>query len=310
MSDAGRGSHRERPAVLPRRPALGLALAGGAAALAAAGCGAGAPTPAGGETPPTLRVGLVPNQAPDRIRAQYQPFGDYLQAALQQPIELFVATDYTGVVEAMASDKLDLAYFGGLTYAQAERRADVAPLVTEVDRETGTKQYYSAVVVRSDGPIRALADLKEPGRKFAFGDINSTSGSLYPRILLDRAGIGSFTDPQRFVYTGGHDATTLAVANGAVDAGGVEKRIMQRLIDAGTVQADQLRIVEQALVMGYPWAVRRRLAPGLTERIAGAFLEMKHPELLTLMRAERYERVSGADYDEVRREGARLGLLR
>jgi phosphonate transport system substrate-binding protein len=128
--------------------------------------------------------------------------------------------------------------------------------------------------------------------------------------MLDRAGIGGFTDPQRFVYTGGHDATTLAVANGAVDAGGVEKRIMQRLIDAGTVKADQLRIVEQSLVMGYPWVVRRRLAPGLTERITGAFLEMKHPELLTLMRAERYERVARSDYDEVRREGARLGLLR
>jgi len=34
-----------------------------------------------------------------------------------------VATDYAGVVEALASDKLDLAYFGGLTYAQAAKRA-------------------------------------------------------------------------------------------------------------------------------------------------------------------------------------------
>src|SRR5207248_1691576 len=63
------------------------------------------PKPAAGEKPAALRVGLVPNQAPDKIRAQYQPFGDYLSKALDKPVELFVATDYSGVVEAMASDK-------------------------------------------------------------------------------------------------------------------------------------------------------------------------------------------------------------
>src|SRR5439155_2175736 len=57
---------------------------------------------AGTEKPATIRVGLIPNHAPDKIKAQYQPFQDYLSKTLNQPIELFVATDYAGVVEAMA----------------------------------------------------------------------------------------------------------------------------------------------------------------------------------------------------------------
>ena len=292
-----------------RRRALGTAVAGGAALATIACSGAAAPR-TGGELPATLRVGLIPNQAPDRIRAQYRPFGDYLQKTLAQPVDLFVATDYTGVVEAMASDKLDVAYFGAVTYAQAEKRADVVPIVTELDRETSTPQYYSAIIARADGPIKTVADLKDRDRTFAFGDISSTSGSLYPRIMLDRAGIGDFTNARKFVYAGGHDATTLAVANGAVDAGGVEKRIMQRLIDAGTVRADQIRIVEQMLVMGYPWVVRGRLERALVERITHAFLDVRDPELLGLMRAERYVRVTRSDYDEVRREAVRLGLLK
>jgi len=297
------------------RRSAGLAgISAGASALVA--CGATATTPVAGERPRTLRVGLIPNQAPDRVRAQYQPLGDYLQKTLAQPIELVVATDYTGVVEAMASDKLDVAYFGGLTFAQAEIRADVSPLVTEIDRETNSKQYYSAIITRPDSAIKALADLKDPARKFAFGDINSTSGSLYPRIMLDRAGVSGgggttpYTDPQRFINSGGHDATTLAVVNGSVDAGGVEKRVMQRLIDAGTVKADQIRVVEQTLVMGYPWVVRNRLDRALLEQIASAFINLKDAELLKLMRAERYERVVRTEYDEVRREATRLGLLR
>ncbi|MBI3973461.1 MAG: phosphate/phosphite/phosphonate ABC transporter substrate-binding protein [Chloroflexi bacterium] len=294
---------------LSRRTAMGAIGAWGVVA-GLAGCGgtSAGGGPGGDDVPKTLRVGLIPNQAPDKIRAQYRPFGDYLQKTLDQPIELFVATDYTGIVEAMASDKLDLAYFGGLTYVQAERRADIVPIVTEIDRENDTPSYHSAIITRADSPIKTVADVK--GKRFAFGDINSTSGSLYPRIMLDRAGISSFTDPQRFVYTGGHDATTLAVVNGTVDAGGAEKRIMQRLIDAGTVKADDIRIVEQMLVMGYPWAVRAGLDRGLQNRIVQAFLNIKDAELLKLMRAERYAKVAKEDYEEVRREARRLGLLR
>jgi len=237
--------------------------------------------PAQGEIPRTLRVGLIPNQAPDRIRAQYQPFGQYLSQYLGMPVDLFVATDYAGVVEAMASDRLDMAYFGGLTYVQAEQRAQVYPIVTEVDRETDTTKYYSAIIVPADSPVQTVADLR--GRRFAFGDIGSTSGSLYPRIMLDRVGIGNFTDPRTFVYTGGHDATALAVQNMTVDGGGIERRIMNRLIESGQVDGSSLRIVEQELVEGYPWVVRAALDRGLVDRITSAFLDMQDAELLRLM---------------------------
>jgi phosphonate transport system substrate-binding protein len=258
--------------------------------------------------PSTLRVGLVPNQAPDRIRAQYQPFGQYLSQKLQQPVELFVATDYAGVVEALANNRLDLAYFGGVTYVQAERRTNLYPIVTEVDVETQTPLYYSAIIVPADSPVQRTADLA--GRRFAFGDIASTSGSLYPRFMLDRAGITDFSDPRRFIYTGGHDATVLAVANRTVDGGGVERRIMNRLFDSGQADRSQVRIVEETLVQGYPWCVRASLDPILVERITQAFLEIDDPALLQLMRAARYVPVTAADYDEVRREAVRLGLVR
>jgi len=253
-------------------------------------------------------VGLIPNIAPDKQRALYQPFGAYLGDTLGMGVELFVATDYAGVVEAMASDKIDLAYFGGLTYVQAEQRAQIQPIVTEIDRETSTVKYYSALITRADSDIQTTADIA--GRKFAFGDIGSTSGSLYPRIMLDRAGIGDFTNPSLFVYTGGHDATTLAVFNGTVDAGGVEKRVMQRLIDAGTVDGNQIRIIEQNLVQGYPWCIRSAFSPEFVEEVTSAFEAITDAELLQLMRAEAYARVTASDYDEARQEARRVGLIR
>jgi phosphonate transport system substrate-binding protein len=265
--------------------------------------------------PDVFRVGLIPNISPDQQRALYQPFGAYMQETLGVPVELFVATDYAGVVEALASDKIDMAYFGGVTYIQAETRAELYPIVTEIDRETGTTKYYSAIITRVDSPIQTTAEIG--GKRFAFGDIASTSGSLYPRIMLDRAGIGRgenpaafFENPAVFVYTGGHDATTLAVANGTVVAGGVEKRIMQRLIDRGGVDGSVLRIVEEALVQGYPWCVRSALSPEFVEQVTQAFERISDPDLLALMRAQSYTRVTAADYEEVRQEARRLGLVR
>ncbi|KKM10310.1 hypothetical protein SY88_14345 [Clostridiales bacterium PH28_bin88] len=255
-----------------------------------------------------VRVGLIPNQSPDKIKAQYEPFRAYLSQKLNLPVELFVATDYAGVVEAIASDKLDLAYFGGLTYVQAKRRADIYPIVTEIDRFTHTSKYHSLIIVPSHSPVERVSDLKE--KTFAFGDINSTSGSLYPRIMLDRAGIKVPGDLQQALYTGGHDATALAVQNGTVDAGGIEDRILYALEEKGIIDKDKIRVLAQSdPIEGYPWVVRASLDRELVEHITDAFLDLRDPDLLRLMRAEGYARVSAADYRYVEEEAARLGLL-
>src|SRR5690348_8987627 len=69
--------------------------------------------------PDTLRVGVIPNISPEKQRAQYKPLREYLSKRLGVSVELFVATDYAGVVTALTAKKVDVAYLGGLTYVQA-----------------------------------------------------------------------------------------------------------------------------------------------------------------------------------------------
>lgn len=261
------------------------------------------------EQPGVLRVGLIPNQAPEKIKAKYEPFRKYLEEKLGLPVELFVATNYAGVVEAMAADKLDMAYFGGLTYVQAKQKAKIHPIVTEIDSETKTTKYYSLIITPANSPIKTLQDLK--GKTFAFGDINSTSGSLYPRIMLDRAGLKVPDDFANIIYTGKHDATALAVQNGKVDAGGLEGRILNKLIEDGKIDKNKIRILAKSdPIEGYPWCVRDSLDPQLEAKIVDAFLSIKDPELLKLLRAEGFARVKAEDYAYVEQEARRLGLLK
>ena len=79
------------------------------------------------------------------------------------------------------------------------------PLVQR-DRD---QAFHSLFITHAGSPIRSLADLKD--KQFAFGDVNSTSGHLMPEYFMRQQGV----DPDviaRALYTGGHDATALAVA--------------------------------------------------------------------------------------------------
>ena len=270
-------------------------------AVALAGCG-------GGSSDETLRVGLIPNQNPEEVEAQYQPLEDYLAEEIGRDVEVSVPATYNAVVEALVSGELDMAYFGGLTYVQARQRADITPLVTEVNPRTGTTKYHSLIITPTESDISEVKDIE--GGDFAFGSVSSTSGSLYPSIMLQKAGIDYRTDLGEFTYTGGHDTTAQAVANGRVDAGGLEDRIFYDLRDEGAIEEDSVRIVaESEPIEGYPWVVRDDLSGEDREALAGAYLNMEDPELLDLMRAESYERVSADDYDYTEKQARALDLL-
>lgn len=280
------------------------------------GCGAADESTDQG-MPKKLRVGVIPNISPEKQRAQYEPLRDYLADRLKVEVELFVANNYAGVVAALVANQVDVAYLGGLTYTQAQEQAKgVVPLVTEVDQETGTPRYLSAVVVKDGSAHRSVGDVVTAGGTFAFGDVSSTSGSLYPRMMLVSAGakcgkgdLKKCPPLKTVTFTGGHDATAQAVLNGGADAGGIELRILHRLEKQGTVAQGALRVVGQREVMGYPWVARSGLGEEARSAVIDAFTAISDSKLLDLLRAKSFVKVTAADYDEVRSNASALGLL-
>lgn len=292
--------HRLSTLILVTVAAIVLASCGGGSG---GGDGSGS---ASGDEP--LQVGLIPNENPEEVEAEYQPLEDYLKKELGREVELSVPTTYNAVVEAMVSGELDLAYFGGLTYVQARQRADVHPLFTEVNPRTGTTKYRSVIIVPADSDVQGVEELED--EDFAFGSVSSTSGSLYPSIMLDGAGIDYRTDLGEVVYTGGHDTTAQAVANGRVAAGGLEDRILYDLQEEGIIEKDAVRVIEESdPIEGYPWVVRDALSDKDEQALTNAFLGIEDPKLLDLLRAEDYQRVQAGDYDYVEDQARKLDLI-
>src|SRR4030095_96305 len=168
-----------------------------------------------GKPTKVLRVGFAPFEDAQRVMQNAQPIVEILRRKLGMEVQAFVATDYTGVVEALRVNKLDIAFLTPASYVLAKNEANVK-VVLKSERK-GSPFYYAAIITRADSGIKRLEDLR--GKTFAFGDALSTTGNIFPRKMFKEHGIDPVRDFKKVLYSGGHDATVLAVLNGKVDAG-------------------------------------------------------------------------------------------
>jgi phosphonate transport system substrate-binding protein len=162
-----------------------------------------------------LRVGFVPSENMQQVAQNAQPIVDILHKELGMDVEPFVAVDYTGVIEALRAKKLDIAFLTPASYVLAKNEADVQVVLKS--HRKGYASYYAAIITRADSGIHTLNDLRN--KTFAFGDPLSTTGNIIPRKMFLEAGIDPAKDFKNVLYSGGHDATVLAVLNRKVDAG-------------------------------------------------------------------------------------------
>jgi phosphate/phosphite/phosphonate ABC transporter binding protein len=198
---------------MTRRIAVALALA-----LVAGPARAGDPLvealPLDPNAPITLGIGK-PNgdKLAHKAKADLEP---YLSKALKRPVTVEILPDYDALSTALADGKVDLAWITPLSFVHAaQRRADVTAIAKAM--RAGKLFYRAAFVVRSDSPLRTLADLA--GKKVAYVSRSSSSGYLFPRALLTSQG----KDPDRFfretIFTGDHPGVCQAVRTGKANAG-------------------------------------------------------------------------------------------
>lgn len=222
----------------------------------------------------SLTIGLIPSEDSQAMIKSSRLVLDALQARLGMPVKPFVATDYNGVIEALRSGKLDVAYLGPFSYVLANQVAGAEAFAVAVTKKTGSSAYHSLIVARPDSGIKTLADLK--GRTFAFVDPSSASGHLFPKAGLEQEGYDPKTLFSRVIFSGSHDASILAVANNKVDAGAVADRILASAIAAGQVKQGDLNVVWTSRdIPESPMVWRRGLDPALKLKIAAAMAEIK-----------------------------------
>ncbi|MFG0630467.1 putative selenate ABC transporter substrate-binding protein [Pseudomonas sp. xss_2] len=259
----------------------------------------------------TLRVSAIPDEAPTELLRKFKPLGEYLHKQLGMEVKFVPVADYPAVVEALASDKLDLAWLGGFTFVQVHLKDPSAtPLV---QREQDAK--FTSKFITADPNVKSLADLK--GKTFAFGSVSSTSGSLMPRyFMLKNDNIKPETYFSRVAYSGAHDATVAWVQAGKADAGVLNASVWQKLVDAGKVDTDKVKVFATTpTYYDYNWTVRGNMDAGLKAKIKQAFLDLdpanpEHKAILDLQAASRFIETSPDNYKGTEEAAREAGLLK
>ena len=269
-----------------------------AAALFAGGVHAADPDPE------TLKVALLPDENAGTIIKNNRPLKDYLERALGKKIELMVTTDYSSMIEAMRHGRLDLAYFGPLSYVLARQKSDIEPFAAL--KANGSTTYQSVVIANSEAGVNRIEDIK--GKNVAYGDKASTSSHLIPKSVFAGKGLNVGRDYKEH-FVGSHDAVAMAVQNGHAQAGGLSRPIFESLVERKIIDTKKVKVLEYSKPFPqYPWTMRSNLKPELKAKIRTAFLDLKDPAVLKPFKAEGFDAIGDGHYDVVRNLGHLLKI--
>jgi phosphonate transport system substrate-binding protein len=247
--------------------------------------------------PSKLRVALLPDENASTIIQNAQPLKKYLEDTLKKEIELVVTTDYSSMIEAMRFNRIEVAYFGPLSYVLAKSKAPgIEPFAVGVAK--GSPTYKSVIITLADGSLKSIADIK--GKTMGFGDNASTSSHLIPRAYLARNGLIGEKD-YKLAHLGTHDAVARAVETGKVDAGGLSQEIFKVLVAKGSIDGSKLKVLaESDPIPNYPMVMQGSLDAELKAQIKKAFLDLKDAAILKTFRAEGFVQTTDQAYDILR----------
>ncbi|QBF25249.1 putative selenate ABC transporter substrate-binding protein [Pseudomonas tructae] len=259
----------------------------------------------------TLRVSAIPDEAPTELLRKFKPLGEYLEQRLGMKVEFVPVADYPAVVEALATDRLDMAWLGGFTFVQVHLKSPTAtPLVQREQDARFTSKFITA-----NPDVKSLADLK--GKTFAFGSISSTSGSLMPRyFMLKDNNIKPEDYFSRVAYSGAHDATAAWVQAGKVDAGVLNASVWDKLVASGKVDTNKVKVFATTpSYYDYNWTVRGSLDPALKDKIKQAFLDLDPAKpadkaILDLQAASRFIETRPDNYKGIEEAARAADLLK
>lgn len=261
----------------------------------------GAISVSGAEKPFT--VALIPDglSQPERV-----PLQAYLSEHMGRDVKVFVPDSYKEAMDGLADGSVDFACLGGLTYVRAHAKIGVVPLV----QRTTDLQFHSVFITGSGSSIHSVRDLK--GKKFAYGDVNSTSGHLIPYLEFKHAGLNPGTDFD-VRYSGGHPLTVKLVETGIVDAGAVDETVFNSMVSSGKIDHNKVHVFFTSKpFVDYVYVARKSLPDAAREKFAQALLDLhegKDDNVLKILRATKFVKVNDEEYATVRQVARELNMF-
>jgi phosphonate transport system substrate-binding protein len=254
-------------------------------------------------TPPqgTLRIAIAGVMSPSRTLDAYDQLLGYLQGRLGVKVTVDQRSSYAEVNDLLRTGQADVAFVCSRAYLEGQQQFGMDLLLAP--QVNGDVIYYSYLIVPSDSGAMSLADLR--GKRFAFSDPLSNSGRLAPEYQLHLAGETPNTFFASHEFTGSHDNSILAVADGLADGAAVDSLVYEYIVARTPEIGRRTKIIARWGPYGIPPLVTSpRLSPELREKVRTALLEMDQSEdgraALAMLGVERFVTIDDRAYDSIR----------
>lgn len=263
--------------------------------------------------PDQLVFSIIPTEETSQEVDLYQPVLKRLKEKTGKPIEFFMPTSYSSVIEAMMNGWVHVGVHGPNSYIIAKEKDPTLEVFATYAKLEGHLQeegpgYRAVLITRQDSGFDTIESLR--GATVALADPASTSGNLLPRVVFIDEIDTEFDDYfSRVVYSGGHDLSTLAVKEGRVDAGFVATHRFDNVIDRGLAEMDEFQVIWKSPVIPQdPFVYRGDLCPELKDAIEDTFLTLHEAEeaqtFLENVNSRRFVAMEDSDYDIIRQLAA------
>lgn len=256
-----------------------------------------------------IKMYFVPSLEAGKIVTSGQAVADHLTEATGYHFKVAVPTSYAAVIEAMGTKETDIAWLATFAYILANEKYGAEVALTTV--RNGLTKYKGQFLARRDSDIDSMQDID--GKIIAYTDASSTSGHVYPSVILKAKNI----KPKNYIFAGGHSQAILAVYDGTADVActfwspaaenGEIRDARRTIFDTHPDVVEKIKIVDftdwipndtVTFRKDFPEEMKTEIVESL---LHFANTEEGHQTLLELLDIDNFVRAQDSDYDSVRK---------
>jgi len=256
---------------------------------------------------PLLRVAVAPIVSPEKSIEMYQDFVEYLADKLERIPSPLYRESYAETNDLVRYEQCDIAIVCTYPFIRGEREFGMQALA--VPQVRGEPTYSSLVLVPRSSPAASLMDLRN--KRFASGDIMSTTGWLFPALWLMQKGEDPNTFFSEHMLSGSHDRSLQAVINGYVDGAAVHSLVYHMMASQDPSIMEKVKILHQSPPFGIPPVVGHPdMDSNLKKQIQSVLLDMHNDVrgrmILETLQIDRFLIPKKNHFDELRQAVSRL----
>jgi phosphonate transport system substrate-binding protein len=222
----------------------------------------------------TLNFGIISTDSSAALKERWAPLIEDMHKQTGLDIQPFFATDYSGIIEAMRFNKVQIAFFGNKSAIEAVDRAS-GEVFAKVAYNNGQAGYYSVLITNVKSPYKSVDDILKNGKNinFGMGDPESTSGTLVPSYYIFAK---HNINPKTFFKSANpssHEANALAVINNQVDVATNNTDMLETLKQQHPDKLAQIRVIwTSPLIASDPLVWRKDLPQDIKAKVQKFFV--------------------------------------